>query len=419
MTSPKLARVAAKLLAEEPIEERDPSKKERDRTVDAIRAELSRRAASGRRRRWAFPLVGIAAAVTLLGIGASTWSRHGAVSSATPTAAPPARTAAAPASPPNAEVVADAVRGTVFVEENGERVPLRSSAVVARGAKLVALDGEAILVLRSGSKVDVEHATVASLVEENETELIDVERGAVTSTVTKRGPTQRFLVRTPDAEVEVRGTVFRVSRLEDPRCGLQTRVHVDEGRVVVRAGQDGATLEPGGEWVSRCVAAPAPVVPAPAPSTLVPSVAGGQTPSVAPVPVAPTAASAPLARTPQNVAAPAVAPATSASSGEPATASTFAPSAPAASELAAQNALFADAMSSKARGDTASALTSLEFLLQKYPRTPLREAAEAQRMKLVATTDPPRAVGLAQAYLLHYPHGFARADAEKIAGALP
>ena len=413
MTSPKLARVAAKLLAEEPIEQRDPPKKERDRTVDAIRTELSRRAARGRRRRWAFPLVGIAAAVTLLGIGASTWSRHAAVSSATPT---PARTTAAPATPPNAEVVADAVRGTVFVEENGERVALRSSSVVARGAKLVAMDGEAILVLRSGSKVDVEHATVASLVEEGETELIDVERGAVTSTVTKRGPTQRFLVRTPDAEVEVRGTVFRVSRLEDPRCGLQTRVHVDEGRVVVRAGQDGATLEPGGEWVSRCVAAPAPVAaPSPVPSTLVPSVASPQTPSVAPVPLAPSQANAPVARTPLNVAAPA----TSATSAEPATASTLAPSAPAASELAAQNALFADAMSSKARGDTASALTSLEFLLQKYPRTPLREAAEAQRMKLVATTDPARAVGLAQAYLLHYPHGFARADAEKIAGALP
>ena len=389
MTSPKLARVAAQLLAEEQVDAREPSKNERDRTVDAIRTELSRRAARGRRRRWAFPLVGVAAAVALLGIGASTLSRHVTVSSAPPTAPPPVRTAALPAAPPNAEVVADAVRGTVFVEENGERVPLRSSSVVARGAKLVAMDGEAIIVLRSGSKVDVEHATVASLVEENETELIDVERGAVTSTVTKRGPTQRFLVRTPDAEVEVRGTVFRVSRLEDPRCGLQTRVHVDEGRVVVRAGQDGATLEPGGEWVSRCIVAPAPTVPAP---TI-----------------------APVARAPLNVAPPA----TSKSSAEPATASTFAPSAPAASELAAQNALFADAMSSKARGDTASALTSLDFLLQKYPRTPLREAAEAQRMKLVATTDPARAVGLAQAYLLHYPHGFARADAEKIAGALP
>jgi len=404
MTSPKLARAAAKLLAEEELDAHDPSKKERDRTVDAIRTELSRRAARGRRRRWAFPLVGIAAAVTLLGVAASspsTWSRRAPVSVASPIATAPARTAAAP---PNADVVADAVRGTVFVEENGERVPLRSAAVVARGAKVVAMDGEAILVLRSGSKVDVEHATVAFLIEENETELIDVERGAVTSTVTKRGPTQRFLVRTPDAEVEVRGTVFRVSRLEDPQCGLQTRVHVDEGRVVVRAGQDGATLEPGGEWVSRCVGAPVPAAPSPATA-----------PPARPLNGAATGTSPPNA----NPALAAPVPAAAANFVDPATASTFAPNAPAGSELAAQNALFADAMSSKARGDTASALTSLEFLLQKYPRTPLREAAEAQRMKLVATTDPARAVGLAQGYLLHYPHGFARADAEKIAGAAP
>ena len=71
-------------------------------------------------------------------------------------------------------------------------------------------------------------------------------------------------------------------------------------------------------------------------------------------------------------------------------------------------------MASKGRGDTRSALASLEFLLDKYPRTPLREAAEAQRMVLVAGTDRARAAALAASYLARYPHGFARADAEKI-----
>ena len=388
MTAPKLARAVAKLLAEEEIDARAPSTDERDRTVDAIKVELARSALRGRRRRWALPLVGVAAAVALLGIGAATWSRHGRTGSVA--AVPPSTRADA-----TAAFVADTVRGTVFVEKNGERVALRSSAVVARGSKVVAMDGEAILVLCSGSKIDVEHATTASLVEDGETELVDIERGAVTSTVTKRGATQRFIVRTPDAEVEVRGTVFRVSRLEDSQCGVQTRVHVDEGRVIVRAaGQEGATLEPGGDWVSRCVTPQLPAAMAASPPL----------PSTTSIPSSlPSKRSAPTA-------------AATAAATPPATAS---PRTLASSELAAQNALFADAMASKSRGDTASALTSLDFLLQKYPRTPLREAAEAQRMNLVAGTDPARAVGLAQGYLLRFPHGFARADAEKILGASP
>jgi hypothetical protein len=401
MTAPKLARVAARLLADEELDARDPSTAEREGTVDAIRAELALRARRGRRRRWAVPLAGVAAAVALLAIGASVWSRHATTSTA---AVQPASAGAGGVG----TVVADAVRGTVYVEQNGERVALRSTAIVARGATVVAMDGEAILVLRSGSKVDVEHATTASLVEDGETERIDVDRGAVTSTVTKRGPTQRFIVRTPDAEVEVRGTVFRVSRLEDPRCGLQTRVHVDEGRVVVRAAQDSATLEPGGEWVSRCLTAAVPATP---PAPAVPSASLAASPSSA----SPSSASpSPRAALAAVSAHPTALPTTL-----PAPSSTVAPSSPAASELAAQNALFADAMASKARGDGASALTSLDFLLQKYPRTPLREAAEAQRMNLVAATDPARAVGLAQGYLLRYPHGFARADAERIIGASP
>ena len=401
MTAPKLARAAAKLLAEEEIDARAPSTDERDRTVDAIKVELARSAQRGRRRRWALPLVSVAAAVLLLGIGAATWFRRGTGSVA---AVPPSNRPDA-----NAAVVADTVRGTVFVEKNGERVALRSSAVLARGSKVVAMDGEAILVLRSGSKIDVEHATTASLVEDGETELVDIERGAVTSTVTKRGATQRFIVRTPDAEVEVRGTVFRVSRLEDPQCGVQTRVHVDEGRVMVRAaGQDGATLEPGGDWVSRCVTAQPPAATASASAAATAATAG----------TASTAATAATAGTASTASLPSSRPAPTAAvtATAPATASSRTL---ASSELAAQNALFADAMASKTRGDTASALTSLDFLLQKYPRTPLREAAEAQRMNLVAGTDRARAVGLAQGYLIRYPHGFARADAEKIIGASP
>ena len=377
--APRLSRAVGRLLAAEEIEQRAPSTIERARMVKAIKTELSLRAERGKRRRWALPLVGIAAAAAFLVIGAAAWSRRAAV----PVVAGPATQTGG--------VVAETVRGTVFVEQNGERVALRSATPVLRGSTVIAMDGEALLITRSGSKVGVEHATTASVFQDGDTELMDLERGAVTSTVTKRGPGQRFIIRTPDAEVEVRGTVFRVSRLDDPRCGFQTRVHVDEGRVVVRAAQDGTTLERGGEWVSRCV------------TTALPAASGAVV--AAPEPPATVEAPKGLAMAP---ARPSAAPTSAAAPPPPVIQA-------ASSELAVQNALFADAMSSKARGDTRSALTSLEFLLDKYPRTPLREAAEAQRMMLVSGNDHARAATLAKGYLSRYPHGFARADAEKIA----
>ncbi|MDB5220037.1 MAG: hypothetical protein JWO86_7964, partial [Myxococcaceae bacterium] len=330
MTAPKLSRAAAKLLAAEEIELTAPSTKEREQTVAAIKAELSLRAQRGKRRRWARPLVGVAAAAVLV-IGARTWSQRGAA----PEIAGPVHARS---------VVAEMVRGAVFVEQSGERVALRATTPLMRGSTIVAMDGEALLLLPSGSKVDVEHATTVSLIEDGESELMVVDRGAVTSTVTKRGPGQRFVIRTPDAEVEVRGTVFRVSRLEDPRCGLQTRVHVDEGRVVVRAGQNGAMLERGGDWASPCVAAATAEV-AVIPAGIPPGVHSGIHPGEAPVEG--TSASREASRQPSRLA-PSAGVTTPAAPPQGAH-----PSAPAAaSELAAQNALFADAMSSKARGDT-------------------------------------------------------------------
>ncbi len=385
MTGPMLSRAVATLLAAEDVKERAPSGTERDRAVEAIKAALSLRAQRGKRRRWALPLAGVAAAAAFLVIGGALWSRRAAPAVASPTSQP-------------RSVVADTVRGTVLLEQNGERVALRSLAPVTRGSTVIAMDGEALLLTQSGSKVDVEHATTASLIEDGDTELMRLERGAITSTVTKRGAGQRFIIQTPDAEVEVRGTVFRVSRLDDPRCGMQTRVHVDEGRVVVRAAQGGTTLERGGEWVSSCATAAMPT----ASGTVV--VANGEAPTAA---VEPSAAPRALGTSRGTPAA-----ATTSAAAPPVVPSTAA----APSELAAQNALFADAMASRGRGDTRSALTSLEFLLDKYPRTPLREAAEAQRMMLASGADRARGATLARAYLSRYPHGFARADAEKIAG---
>ena len=71
-------------------------------------------------------------------------------------------------------------------------------------------------------------------------------------------------------------------------------------------------------------------------------------------------------------------------------------------------------MAAKSRGDASSAVNELSALLKRYPQTPLREAACAERMKLATTSDHDGAKAYAKAYLAEYPRGFARADAERI-----
>jgi len=205
--------------------------------------------------------------------------------------------------------------------------------------------------------------------------------------VIKLHGSQRFIVRTPDADVEVRGTAFRVTRVLEPTCRERTRVRVDEGRVAVRSPSGEVILDPGGEWLSPCEVSDQPT---PAPTA--------------------AATQGPTATAVARVASP---PGMASASSKPES-----PSAPsggsAASDLVAQNALFSEAMSAKARGEPGRAVASLDALVHRYPRSPLREAAEAQRMNLVVGTDRARAASLARDYLARYPRGFARAEAEEI-----
>ena len=86
------------------------------------------------------------------------------------------------------------------------------------------------------------------------------------------------------------------------------------------------------------------------------------------------------------------------------------------STLASQNALYAEALAQKRSGDAPGALATFEQFLAAYPQSPLAESAAAQRMKLLRSMDPPRAVLAARAYLRDYPDGIARTDAEAILG---
>jgi hypothetical protein len=141
-------------------------------------------------------------------------------------------------------------------------------------------------------------------------------------------------VRTSDAEVEVRGTTFRIGfAIPDPNCGhgTTTRVNVDEGVVTVRASGHEWTVSAPDSWPECTPAAP----PSGTPSAL--------------------AVSPPKPRR--------------------------------TSDLAAQNDLFDQAMAAKRRGDRAVAIGLFDRLLTTYPASPLAEQAFSERAKLIAAAD--------------------------------
>ncbi|MDP9151771.1 MAG: hypothetical protein M3O36_17750, partial [Myxococcota bacterium] len=181
------------------------------------------------------------------------------------------------------------------------------------------------------------------------------------------------LVDTPDAEVEVRGTRFRVSIVPaDASCGggTVTRVLVTEGIVAVRYAGLETALTAGAQWPAGCASA----------ATFTP-----------PPPNATPRASVAL-RT---------------------------GAATASSKLTQQNDLFAEAVAAKRAGDTRGALAAFNRFLAGYPSSPLAESAAAERMRLLHAAFSPAAITAAKQYLARYPTGFAHAEAETISGAVP
>jgi hypothetical protein len=377
MSEPPIARAASKVLSEEPIDLGAASHAERQRMVLAIKEEIERSARGRSRRVWVGRL--LAAAMVLVAV-AGTWRLATHIREpqvAMGNGAPPAVSVLSPVDPaasaisslPSAAplptvLVAESVHGAVNVVSDKGRVPLAPMQQLPGGGTIIAEQGDATIAFASGSRVQMESATEASMSEDIGVQTVALRLGVVTATVAKLGDRARFVVRTDEAVVEAHGTMFRVARRKTPGCGLQTAVHLTEGRISVRDAAGERFLTAGEEWTSACRND--------APSTAIPS-AGRH---VLPAP----AASQPSA----------------------------------SSELTAQNALFSRAMAQKSSGDQHGAVATLDELLASYPTTPLREVACAQRMNLAAKSDPARAGALARAYVAEFPHGFARKDADSI-----
>lgn len=331
-------------------------------TVEAVAAALRKRAQQRRRRAW-FARGAIAATVLVL-VGAAIVARKHE-------RAPAAGLQTTPHSSAGSSEWVALAPSAASVPGAPQSVP--------EGARIRTEQAGTILSFHEVTQVSVHDHSSVELVQQGRTNILRLDQGSLSAHVKKLTPDERFIVRTGDAEVEVRGTTFHVHVVPpESTCGegTTTRVRVDEGTVVVRRGGVEHAIHVGEVW-PLCQEAHAA-------STL-----------------RPTTSSAPSA---QRVGA-------SAGHGD----ETSSPP----SSLAAQNDRFARAMALKKAGDARSAVRVLEGLLREFPSGPLVESATVERMNLLATFDPPRAKAAAADYLRAYPSGFGRAHARALVGSEP
>lgn len=264
---------------------------------------------------------------------------------------------------------------------------------IAEGAELrIATGAEAKLAFDSGTQVTVGSGARVRLVEQRKQKRFALEEGWLAAKVAKLGAEERFVVTTADAEVEVRGTAFRLAlAVPDPSCSVATptRLEVSEGVVVVRHAGGEERVAAGESWPRGCVAPKSAAAPS----------------SASPVGVAsPVASVASVAVTP------------SPSSPGPKPAARHGAAEPARSHLSEQNDMFDAAMRDKREGRGGAAVATLDRLLARWPDGPLAESAAVERMRLLAASDRSRASRAAREYLARWPRGFARAEAEGLSG---
>lgn len=349
----------------------------RDEAIAKIAEALRARARARRQRRILGALAAAAAVAAVIGGGALATRRAHEPSAQAPDLGR--------MSDPN---------GGVTALRDGRPEALSQGSRVGEGTELVtAAASEAHLDFDSGSRVTLGGAGRVRLVEQSNKKRFALSAGTLTAKVAKLASNERFVVATPDAEIEVRGTAFRVSLVApDPSCegGTPTRLVVDEGVVVVRHGGHEQRVAAGESWPSCAAVARIPTSAGTAATST--SVTSSPTTHVAP-PVPSTQ----------------IASTTSAGRATPES----------SSRLAEQNDLFDEAMRSKRAGDNAGALAKLDRLRASYPAGPLAENAEVERMRILASSNRARAVQAAKEYLRHRPAGFARAEAEALVAAEP
>jgi hypothetical protein len=362
MTVPRYARFASTLLsrigaAAPPT----PDPNDRAQTIAAIARAIEASRRQRQARRWGMACAA-AGVVVLAALGGYRLASRGA----------PVMVAIAPAASPVAQIVAHPMNGGSSVVVLGAQAPLDDGRLLGPGSRVVTpANGRAMLSFSTGSTVLLREGTDMTVAAEGTIQRLHLDSGSVELHVAKLASDHRFIVDTPDSEVEVRGTRFSVSIVApDPGCGaaVRTRVAVTEGVVVVRHAGAEDRVAVGEEWPAGCLHAPAVSV-----------TAGPRPPIASPV----VGASSP------------------------------------GSTLTDQNDLFAAAASAKRHGDARGALAALDRLLATYPASPLVESALVERMRILQTQSHDRSRVAAKEYLARYPNGFAQSEAEAIVAESP
>ncbi|MEA2753141.1 MAG: hypothetical protein QOI41_7284 [Myxococcales bacterium] len=387
MTQPFYARWAGRFLGSYVEESPRVDERERQAAIGAIERAIRERGRRKARTRWVIGASAAAAAILCIGVGAQAYRAHGAGSGAA--AGTSTGTAAAPvavASDAPVTITASASgMGATISSGPGGVFALTDAAHVAPGHHVVAKGrSRATLAFSTGTQLTVENGGDLAVIEEGRSQIFALSAGEIRARVAKLGAGERFVVRTPDAEVEVRGTSFSVAIApSEPACGAGsvTRVTVDEGVVVVRRGGTETRVGKGEEWPAGC---DVPLADGDTRDPSIPDRSNTNTPS---------------GRHPSRRDA--VAGNTSASS------------------LVEQNNLFSEALAYKNGGQHAAAIAAFERFLAKYPSSNLAENAAVERMKLLLADDPPRGVAAARQYLRRYPNGFAQSDARAAVASAP
>ncbi|HEX7508037.1 MAG TPA: FecR family protein [Polyangia bacterium] len=245
-------------------------------------------------------------------------------------------------------------------------------------------DSSATLGFANGTRIALSSSAHLRVDDLGSTRRFSLFRGSLQAHVAKLGQGERFIVSTPNSEVEVRGTVFTVAvDSSSSRCRDSTSnssVHVSEGAVWVRSGDKQVVLQSGETWMAPCPASEK--VDEPATET------SERGPVVAPGPAAPairsrvhksaaSSVSSLVAPTPSQKELPLIPGVAPAPSERPAQAASL-------SHLAEQNDLFSAAMAAERQGQHDLALRKLDDLIGRYPGGPLSESARAERQRILS-----------------------------------
>jgi len=342
-----------------PVEETTRASRRRDRVVGVLGSVLGRVRARRvfARRAW-FTFVSVAAvAAALLAVGVYSKLTEPPVAAMEASETWHARLAVGNVVVRTASGVRRAIAsGETF--QQGDSIEAEAGGSVSLGLA----SGDVRLV--TAGRVDVVSTTTAE-------RRLRVAHGSLEVDLPRKLPHgQALIMETPDAQVRVVGTAFRVDVSRDASGQPTTAVSVRCGTVwVMQRGERRATLGAGTEWRSRPEVALAVATPTR-------EVARTET----------HGSSARSARTPE-----------------------------AQGTLAEENRLYEAALAARNAGDDRRAAEGFGQLLSRYPRSVLGEQSLAERFRaLDRAGQVSLAVAAARRYLAAYPDGFAHADAERI-----